>query len=369
MKLRTRRPAVHTAALAALGCTLLAVPALVAAPADAAAKKPATVKLMALGDDLIHTSVYSACRSSNGYDFSPLFKHISYEAKKADLAVINQETILVKSGYSGYPRFGSPRKVADAVAKAGFNVVTHATNHSMDRGSGAILGTLGYWKSKHPDVKVLGIHKSKRAYNKVRIVKKNGVKIALLNYTYGLNGISLPSGKGYLVDLLTSSRKAKIKRDLKQARKKADFTIVFAHWGTEYRYSPDSSQKRWAKFFADHGVDLVIGAHPHVVEPARMVKGKHGNKMLCYYSLGNFISGQTTADRVLGGMAKVTITKNKKGTRIKKWSFKPTVTHISAGMGYFSGYKLADYTNALARKHRLNISVGGLNSLFKRITK
>lgn len=337
-----------------------------------AENKSKTVDLIAVGDDLIHTSIYKSCKTGKGYNFDSLFQHVRKDIQAADLAVINQETILVDKNYSGYPSFGSPKAVADAIAKAGFNVVTHATNHTLDRGTGAITGTLKYWNKKYPDINILGIHKSKKAAGKITVVKKNGIKIAMLNYTYGLNGYRLPAGKGYMVDLLTTKNKSKIKKDIKKAKKKADFVIVFTHWGTEYRYSPDSSQKNWADFFLESGVDLLVGAHPHVLEPYKMLKGKNGKKMLVYYSLGNFVSSQNRVPRLLGGMAKVTIVKDSKGTRIKKYTMDPLVTHIGKS---YTVYKLSDYTDTLARKNAIrrispseSFSVKSLKKLYKRIT-
>ena len=333
-----------------------------------------TVDLVAVGDDLIHTQIYKSCKTKKGYNFDSLFKHIKKDVKAADLAIINQETILVDKNYSGYPAFGSPKALANSIAKAGFNVVTHATNHTLDRGTSAIKGTLKYWNTKHPDIKVLGIHKSKKDAGKITVVKKNGIKIAMLNYTYGLNGYRLPSDKSYMIDLL--SNKSKIKKDIKKAKKKSDFVIVFAHFGTEYRHSPDSSQKKWAKFFANQGVDMLIGTHPHVIEPYKMVKGKKGHKMLTYYSLGNFVSSQNRVPRLLGGMAKATIIKDKKGTRIKTYTMKPLVTHIEKNCKSYTVYKLSDYTAKLAKKnhiHRMSpgetFTVKKLKRLFKKITK
>ncbi|HCT90106.1 MAG TPA: poly-gamma-glutamate biosynthesis protein [Lachnospiraceae bacterium] len=334
-----------------------------------------TVDLVAVGDDLIHSSIYKACKTRSGYNFDTLFKHIRKDVQAADISVINQETILVGRNYSGYPSFGSPKAVADAVAKAGFNVVTHATNHTLDRGTNAIMDTLGYWNRKYPDIKVLGIHKSRNAANKITVVQKNGIRIAMLNYTYGLNGYRLPAGKKYMIDLLTSQNRNKIRRDIKSAKKKSDFVIVFTHWGTEYRYSPDSSQKNWTNFFLDNGVDLLIGTHPHVLEPYRMLKGNNGKKMLVYYSLGNFVSSQNRVPRLLGGMAKVTIVKNSKGTYVKKYGMEPLVTHISNRYKSFTVYKLRDYTDTLAGKNYIRrispreaFNVRKLKSLYKKIT-
>lgn len=334
-----------------------------------------TVDLIAVGDDLIHSPIYKACKAQKGYNFDSLFRHIKNDVHAADISVINQETILVDRNYSGYPSFGSPKTVADSVARAGFNVVTHATNHTLDRGTGAISGTLKYWNKKYPNIKVLGIHKSKSAANKVTVVNKNGIKIAMLNYTYGLNGRQLSTGKSYMIDLLTSKNKNKIKKDIKTAKKNSDFVIVFTHWGTEYRYSPDASQKRWTNFFLNNGVDVLIGTHPHVLEPYKMLKGKNGRKMLVYYSLGNFVSSQSRVPRLLGGMVKITIAKDSKGTYVKKYDMEPLVTHIGKNRSSYTVYKLSDYTDALAKQNYIRrispreaFSVKALKKLYKKAT-
>lgn len=340
-----------------------------------AAAEPKTVDLIAVGDDLIHSPIYKSCKTRKGYNFDSLFKHVKKDIQGADISVINQETILVDRNYSGYPSFGSPKAVADSIARAGFNVVTHATNHTLDRGTGAISGTLKYWNKKYPNIKVLGIHKSKNAASKITVVKKNGIKIAMLNYTYGLNGYRLPARKSYMIDLLTSKNKNRIKKDIKAAKKSSDFVIVFAHWGTEYRHSPDSSQKQWANFFLNSGVDMLIGTHPHVLEPYKMLKGKNGHKMLVYYSLGNFVSSQNRVPRLLGGMAKITIAKDSKGTYVKKYGMDPLVTHISKNRSSYTVYKLSNYTDALAKRNYIRrispreaFSVKSLKRLYKKAT-
>lgn len=334
-----------------------------------------TVDLAAVGDDLIHSPIYKACKTHRGYNFDPLFQHIKSDIQAADISVINQETILVDRNYSGYPSFGSPKAVADAAAKSGFNVITHATNHTLDRGTGAITGTLRYWNQKYPNIKVLGIHKNRSASNKVTVVQKNGIRIAMLNYTYGLNGRRLPSGKSYMVDLLTAKNKNKIRKDIKAAKKNSDCVIVFAHWGTEYRYSPDSQQKNWTNFFLNNGVDILIGTHPHVLEPYKMLKGKNGRKMLVYYSLGNFVSSQNRVPRLLGGMAKITIAKDSKGTYVKNYTMEPLVTHIGKNRKSYTVYKLSDYTDTLAKQNYIRkispreaFSVNSLKRLYKKAT-
>lgn len=331
------------------------------------------VSFLAVGDDLIHSQVYKAAKKKGRYDFSSLFANVKADVQAADIAAINQETIFVDKKYSGYPRFGSPKALGYAIANAGFDVVTHATNHTMDKGTSAISGTINFWNTKLPQIKVLGIHKSASDASKVTVIEKNGIKIAMLNYTYGLNGIKLPSNKSYMVDRLNNTNK--MRSDIKKAKQQSDFVIVFAHFGTEYKYSPSSYQKKMASFFAKEGVDLLIGTHPHVVEPVQYVSGTNGHKMLTYYSLGNFVSCQQKPDRLLGGMAKVIIAKNEKGAYIKSYDMEPLVTHISSNKKYFTVYKLRNYTEALAKKNAIHkmarkkkFTVKSLKSLYKKIT-
>lgn len=313
--------------------------------------KSEEVKLLAVGDNLIHIEVYKSGKGKDGeYNYNHLFAELKEEIKNADIAVINQETIFGNKaiGYSGYPNFCSPKEVGDAIIKAGFDVVLHANNHTMDKGVKAVEYTLNFWK-KHEKVIALGINKNEEASKKIPIITKNGIRFAMLNYTYGLNGYSLPSKNSYLVNLLEEK---KVKSDIIKARKQADIIIVFPHWGTEYSYKPDEDQKYWTNFFAEQGVDLVIGSHPHVLQPVEWIEAKNGHKMLVYYSLGNYVSYQREAPRMLGGMANITFIKDETGVRIKEAGITPIVTHYENKNGYqFATYKLEDYTEELAKIH------------------
>jgi poly-gamma-glutamate synthesis protein (capsule biosynthesis protein) len=143
-----------------------------------------------------------------------------------------------------------------------------------------------------------------------------------------------------------------MKQDIKKAKENADFVIVFPHWGTEYQFYADKKQKELTKFFAEQGVNLVIGTHPHVIEPVDLVEQKDGQKMLVYYSLGNYISYQKKAPRMLGAMAEVTLTKTNSKVRISQASITPIVTHYEKRKNYnFGTFKLSDYTQEQAQKH------------------
>ena len=308
------------------------------------------------GDVLLHLRLaYWSENGKGGYDFNPIFKLIKPIIQKADLAIVNQETILggKELGVSGYPTFNGPYELGDAIANAGFDVVLQSNNHSLDRGKQGIYNCLNFWK-KYPKIKTVGINTSEAQKKKLCIYKKNGIKVAILNYTYGTNGIPLPKDMPYAVNYLV---KDEVINDIKRAEKEADFTIVCPHWGTEYYRGITDYQKTWSKIFVENGVDLVLGCHPHVIEPIKYVTDKKtGHKMLVYYSLGNFVNSTMSdgrvGDRYVGGLAKV---KLKRGTdnkvRIAKYGVKATVMHNGGTRFGSSVYPLSKYTEELAKKN------------------
>ncbi len=311
------------------------------------------VTLMALGDNLIHNTIYwSAELEDGGYDFTPIYEEISKITAEYDLACINQETIYVNDPalYANYPAFGTPTQVGDALAQAGFDVVTHATNHCYDKLDTGILDTLNFWRENHPEIAVLGIHDSQAAADEICVVEKNGIRIALLNYTYGLN-YSAPAN-AYMVDTLDRDA---VLADLQRAGELADFTIVFVHWGEEGQTKPSQAQREWAQLLADGGAGLIIGAHPHVLQPLQTVTAADGREVPVFYSLGNFVSHQLSASEMLGGMASVTLTKTDAGVLVTSCELIPTINVITY-RNYTGGFDyrpilLRNYTQELAEQH------------------
>ncbi len=259
------------------------------------------IKFIMGGDALIHDKLYNSCKRDNGYDFKPVFTYLKDYLSDYDLAYYNQETILGGSeiGLSSYPAFNSPYEVGDALLDAGFNMVSLATNHTLDRGEKAIINSLNYWKSK--DVLTAGSYSSFEERDEIRIKEKNNIKYTLLNYTYGTNGIRVPSGKEYLVniwpctgsnpdnDIKYQEYKDIVKSDIEKVRDKVDVLIVAMHWGVEYTHTPTAYQIDMANFLSENGVDIIIGTHPHVVMPVTWI-----NNTLVIYSLGNMVSAQET---------------------------------------------------------------------------
>lgn len=313
------------------------------------------VSFLAVGDNLVSDSVtHCGLQSDGSYEFSELFEELKPDIQAADLAVINQETILGGPDfeYTGYPNFNNPFEVGDAVIDAGFDLALCATNHSYDMGVQGIKNSLKYWK-KHPEITMIGMNKNAKQQNKINIIEKNNIKIAVLNYTYGLNGYSLPEGQEYLVNLIEEE---KIKSDLQRAEEMADFTIVFPHWGVEYVHEPNEEQRELAMMMVENGADLIVGTHPHVLETIEWVKADNGNKALCYYSLGNYTSSQDKTSTMLGGMAKLTIAKKGNKVWIKKGAgIVPIVTHYIWGEGRITKtYRINEYTEALAAVHSIH---------------
>ena len=275
-------------------------------------KEEYNLKLMMVGDALIHNSVYETYRKSgNKYDFTGMFKYMKDIVKDYDLAYYNQETILggKELGLSNYPQFNSPTEVGDGFLNAGFNLVSMATNHTLDKyymtNGKTVVNSRKYWNSKMDENEELiaaGSYTSKEEQDAVIIREKNGIKYALLSYTTMTNGIPVPSGKSYTVNLYSKER---VKNDIEKYRKAGvELLMVAMHWGIEYVHYPVQEQKDIAKYLADLGVDIVIGCHSHTVQPITFI-----GKTLVIYSLGNFVSSQTNTDQLIGGFADVSIKK------------------------------------------------------------
>lgn len=324
-------------------------------------KEPETITLVSVGDMLMHAGAsIPAMKSDGSYNYDYLFENVSWKVKTADLAVVNNEVIMGGNelGNIGYPNFNVRTEMGDAEVRAGFDVVLAATNHTLDKEMKGVSNTIRFWKENYPDISLLGIHDSREDAEVITVREIKGIKVALLNYTYGLNGYTIPEGYEYAIDMLTDDNKDNIISDIKKAGEMADFVIVFPHWGTEYTFTPDESQKKWAQIMTEAGADLIIGAHPHVVQPVEWVTSSNGNRALVYYSLGNFVSIQYYNFSMLGGMADVSITKDNTGTYISAYDMDFLVTHYTSGRTAVTTYFLDDYTDELAGNHAIHVEPG-----------
>ena len=318
------------------------------------------ISIIMVGDMLMHTPVEESAKQEDGsYSYDALFANTVDEIQAADLAIVNQEVIIAgeKYGISGYPAFNAPFELGHDLIEAGFDVICHGTNHALDQGKKGLKSCLSFWEENYPDVPVLGIHGSQTEQDEIYVYEQDGVKIAVLNFTYGTNGIALPSDMPYAVDLLEEE---KVIEALNKAEELADFTVVCPHWGNEYELGVVQSQKNWTEIFLKNGVDLVIGTHPHVIEPVEMmVDEETGQSMLVYYSIGNFCnwtssSGTGIANRMVGGMAQVTIGLDEIGEAfIMEYGVEPVVCHLSEGINGVSVFFLNEYTEDLAAQNEI----------------
>lgn len=320
---------------------------------------PQEVSLVMVGDMLMHLKVTQSGQMEDGtWNYDHIFEHVKEDIQAADIALINQEVILGGKdlGYSGYPLFNTAFELGDAIEAAGFDVVLHATNHTMDKGKTGLMNCLNYWEENHPQMAILGAYRTQEEQDEIYVYEKNGIKIAILNFTYGLNGLAMPSDMPFAVDMMNEEL---MEAKLQKANEMADFVVVCPHWGIEYQTTESANQHMWCDFFLENGVDLVIGTHPHVIQPIEWVEDEQGNRMLVYFSLGNFInstadSGVGIGKRILGGMAKVTISKSEKGeVYISDYGVEPLITQIMRGAGNMTTYKLCDYTEELAATNQM----------------
>lgn len=334
-------------------------------------KEPQRIRLMMVGDNLLHMGIVNSGVQADGtrnYDmlFEPIKSHLDY----ADIKIINQETILGGNdlGFSGYPLFNSPTEVGDAMAKAGFNVVLHSSNHSADRGIKGINNCLDFW-ANYPNVLVTGIFKEANVPNQdIGLMEVDGVTFAILNYTYSPNMSSLPKSiQGHLGMLCDWDQTTgainftkihpDVLTDIAAAKEMADVVIVCPHWGTEYTFVPTSSQKLFAKQMTEAGADLILGTHAHVIEPVEWVRADNGNKALCYYSLGNYVSTQRESKTMLEAMAWVTFVKEGDSVRIveEETGAIPLVNHyLNNPVRFGNVYFLDQYTTELANTHGIH---------------
>ena len=296
-----------------------------------------SMSLVAVGDALIHGAVYQDAYIGNGnYDFSYMFTDIKPLIENYDLKYYNQETIIggKNLGVSHYPTFNSPDEIALNLIDLGFNVVSLANNHTLDKGEKGILYSVNFWRDKN--VVVNGQSDSLEDRNNIKIYEMNGIKYAFLAYTDGTNGIKVPSGKEYLVNVY-SNEQAKI--DIESIKDKVDVIIVSMHWGNEYTHIPTKTQKEEAQYLSSLGVNLIIGSHPHVIMPVDYI-----GDTLVIYSLGNFISGQRPLGlaKIIGLMVGMDIVVEDEKVSFENLDYKLLYTYSTAN---YKNYKVIPFEN------------------------
>ena len=300
--------------------------------------KEKRMSLVAVGDALIHGAVYTdASLGNNNYDFSKMFKDVAPLIKDYDLKYYNQETIIGGKdlGVQHYPRFNSPDEIALNLLDIGFNMVSLANNHSLDMNEVGVLNSVNFWRDKN--VVVSGQNDSfEDRESKIKVYEQNGIKYAFLAYTDMTNGLTMPAGKDYLVNVYSDEQ---AKADIDKIKDKVDVIIVSMHWGEEYTHVPTETQKREAQYLSSLGVNLIIGSHPHVIMPVDYV-----GDTLVIYSLGNFISGQSPLgiDKIIGLMVGMDIVVNDSKVTFENVDYKLLYTYCTAN---YRNYKVIPFSN------------------------
>lgn len=313
-----------------------------------------SLKIIFAGDLMGHGPQHKAARTADSsYDYTPCFRFVEDYIKSADLAILNLEVTLAGPPYTGYPQFSSPRQLAEAAQQAGFDVMTTANNHCLDRGRAGlertlrVLDTLG--------IPHLGTYRDRQQHDREHplIVERNGVRLALLCYTYGTNGIEVQQPN--VVNFIDTVQMA---RDLRLARDKGvDFVITLIHWGIEYALKANAEQEQTARWLLDHGCDAVIGGHPHVVQNFTLdaVPGNNHYPEIVVYSMGNLVSNQRDVNCDGGIMIELDLQKTFFDTRVTACRYMPYWVHRGTYDGLYQ-YYIVPSTDAVEHPDSYQIS-------------
>ena len=321
------------------------------------------VNMLAVGDNLVQTYVFRAAQAASAdgksYNFAPLYENIKPLVQAADVAIINQETLICGGDYeitgSNF-NFNSPVELGDAMVDVGFDVFTLANNHMLDKRIDGLESSLNYWDGmmeKYP-ILALGAYRNEEDQNRIRIQEVNGMTIAYLAYTYGMNGYQVPAGSSVKIGL--TSNEALIQRQIQEAKQIADAVVVSAHWGIEDSHIVSDNVKSLANKMVQWGADVILGSHPHTAETMEYIDRADGTRGFVFYSLGNFISAQTDNFNVVGEMGMFDLVKNGQTGKVtvENISCMPVITQYdNAKFANLRLYPYYMYTAELAAKHGL----------------
>jgi poly-gamma-glutamate capsule biosynthesis protein CapA/YwtB (metallophosphatase superfamily) len=290
-----------------------------------------TVSLAIVGDLMCHSQQYKMAKTDSGYDFNPTFAPVKKYLADADFTLGNLETVTAgaAANFTGFPMFNTPVEYLDALKNAGFDVLTNSNNHSLDRGFMGVEKTIVELDKR--GLLHTGTARTVADRNTPLILKKNNTKLGVLAYTYGTNGIPIPKGKDFCVNLIDT---LKIKTDIQNTKKSgADVVMVFVHWGNEYQRYPSDSQKMVADYIHKNGGLLVFGSHPHVLQPTN-VKSPDYNDGFTIYSMGNFVSSQRKQYTDCGIIVKMKLIKNIATGEVTISSTNFVPTYVSTHKGF-----------------------------------
>ena len=310
------------------------------------------ITMSVVGDIMCHDSQYKDAyvSSTDSYDFSYVFSDIQKYLQVADIAVGNLETTFAgkERGYSNYPNFNTPEQLAYNLKTLGIDVLSTANNHSLDKGYNGIVSTLNFLDDA--GIAHTGTYASEEEQNKILIQNVKGISMAFLSFTYGTNGIPVPSGKDYCVNLIDEDLMLEQINLAKEQN--PDLICVFMHWGVEYQTTQNKEQDKLADFLFENGVDVILGGHPHVLQPMekRQITLEDGTTKdgFIVYSLGNFISGQNKLPRQSSAILNLGITKDGETGKISidEVTYEPIYMYRGPA-GKLQRYKVIDIETAI----------------------
>ena len=316
-------------------------------------KEVSRASFIGCGDNIIYYGTWrDAASKAQGtgreYSFRHIYKNVESIISSADIAFINQETVCSQSfPPESYPQFNSPVDLTYDIANVGFDVVSLANNHMLDKGALGLYDSFNNWNDR--GLHVIGAYEEKEDGKYVTYYEKNGIKVAFVAYTEFSNLYEDPANKGLYASFLKNSDVA---GDIAEADANADIVIVSVHWGDEGSFVPNDLQRTYAQTMADSGADVIIGHHPHVIQPIEWLEGKDGGRTLCAYSLGNFVHEQARDYNVVGGMLSFDMVKYSDGTvAVEAPLFTPTACHFPGNFYDNTVYLLESYTEELCNSH------------------
>ena len=341
--------------------TISTPPTTATAPTTPATEPPEpeyySVSLICAGDNLIHSSIYNQAKrraksngDEEGYDFGYVYERVEKYIQAADLAILNQETVVTDElEPADYPRFCTPADLGEQMVEVGFDAVSLSNNHVLDQGEEGLLATLRFWDSQ-PVVRY-GAYRDENDMNDIRTLTVNNVTFAFLGYTEHTNGLSLPSDSECRVTYLKELDL--IEQQVRRADEIADVVIVSPHFGTEISNKVNSYQKETAKKLVDWGADIIIGTQPHTPQTMEFIEREDGSKAFCFYSLGNFVSAQAECRTLVGILGGLTVTKNSITGEIVISDVKaiPIITQYGGNYHQIHLVPYAEYTEDELRAH------------------
>ncbi len=313
--------------------------------------------IVCAGDNLIHTPIYRNAKiaaGGEGYEFSPSYEHLGTLISDADLAILNQETIISDDFEPDtYPSFCTPSEMARDMTELGFDAFSVSNNHVLDKGEAGLISTLNFWRENYPDIPVYGAYLSEDDMNDIRTLDVNGIRFAFLGYTEHTNGRSLPAGSECRVVYM--SEEDLIEQQVKRAAEISDCVIVSVHFGIEVSNIVTDQQKDFSRKLADWGADIVIGTQPHTIQSMEYLDAADGRRAFVFYCLGNLISTMDNPLSMAEILGRITVTKDNPTGKItlSDANAVPLVNQFTRAYDYIAMYPLDQYTPAMAANHAI----------------